>query len=108
VDWAQIEGDVKGSPPLMSNCDDWAVAAGRTLLDLMYLAHSSSLTDSEIDNVDKVLQSLHQNKADFIEQNMVATEKGCHGIPKIHMIQHYTYLIRQLGTPDINNMKTSK
>lgn len=93
---------------VMSDCDDRAVAAGRALLDFMYLAHSSSLTDSELDDMDKALRTFHENKAYFIQQNFVTTEKGFHGIPKIHMIQHYTHLIRQLGTPDGYNTETSE
>ncbi|KAF8597233.1 hypothetical protein BDV93DRAFT_453326, partial [Ceratobasidium sp. AG-I] len=75
--------------PVMSDCNNRAVMAGRALLDFLYLAHSSSLNDDEIGDMERALRTFHRNKSYFREARMVATEKGFHGIPKIHMIQHY-------------------
>ncbi|KAG8726248.1 hypothetical protein FRC10_007303, partial [Ceratobasidium sp. 414] len=94
--------------PVMSDADAQVVEAGRALLDFMYLAHSSSLTDRELGAMDNALRTFHANKAVFQREGAVKTKKAFHGIPKIHMIQHYVYLIKQLGTPDGYNTETSE
>ncbi|QRV83755.1 plasma membrane ATPase 4 [Ceratobasidium sp. AG-Ba] len=80
----------------------------RALLDFMYLAHSSALTDSELDSMEQCLRTFHQNKSVFRPLGALQTREAFHGIPKIHMIQHYVGLIRMLGTPDGYNTETSE
>ncbi|KAG9099825.1 hypothetical protein FRC06_004782 [Ceratobasidium sp. 370] len=92
----------------MSDANPRVVTAGRALLDFMHLAHSSSLSDSELDAMEKALCTFHGHKDVFKQLKAVTTKKAFHGIPKIHMIQHYTYQIRQLGTPDGYNTETSE
>ncbi|KAG9097201.1 hypothetical protein FS749_006842 [Ceratobasidium sp. UAMH 11750] len=92
--------------PVMSDANPQVVAAGRAPLDFMYLAHSSSLTDSKLNDMDEVLRTFHRNKVVFKQLGAVTTKRVFHGIPKIHMIQHYVYLIKQLGTPDGYNTET--
>ncbi|KAG8712660.1 hypothetical protein FRC08_014238 [Ceratobasidium sp. 394] len=94
--------------PVMSDANPQVVAAGRAGLDFMYLAHSSLLTDSELDDMDKALRTFHWNKAVFKQLGEVTTKRAFHGIPKIHMIQHYVCFIKQLGTPDGYNTETSE
>ncbi|KAG9082493.1 pre-mRNA-splicing factor 8 [Ceratobasidium sp. 370] len=94
--------------PVMSDANPRVVTAGRALLDFMYLAHSSSLSDTELDAMEKALRTFHEHKDVFKQLKVVTTKKAFHGIPKIHMIQHYTYQIRQLGTPDGYNTETSE
>ncbi|KAG9099651.1 hypothetical protein FRC07_010505, partial [Ceratobasidium sp. 392] len=48
--------------PVMSDSDPRVVAAGRALLDFMYLAHSSSLSDHELRAMDDCLRTFHANK----------------------------------------------
>ncbi|KAF8598354.1 hypothetical protein BDV93DRAFT_561399 [Ceratobasidium sp. AG-I] len=92
--------------PVVSDANTRVVQAARALLDFMYLAHSSSLTDDELESMDQAIRTFHEHKEIFEQNGSVTTEKGFHGIPKIHMIQHYTHLIRQLGTPDGYNTET--
>ncbi|QRW11932.1 plasma membrane ATPase 4 [Ceratobasidium sp. AG-Ba] len=95
--------------PVISDAkDDRVVTAARALLDFMYLSHSSSLSDSELDAMDKCLRTFHANKSVFKELGALKTKEAFHGIPKFHMIQHYTMLIRMLGTPDGFNTETSE
>ncbi|KAG8685637.1 hypothetical protein FRC09_014619, partial [Ceratobasidium sp. 395] len=84
------------------------VMAARALLDFAYLAHSSSLSESEIQGMETALRTFHEHKDVFKLAGAVKTKKAFHGIPKIHMIEHYAYLIRQLGTPDGYNTETSE
>ncbi|QRV85180.1 hypothetical protein RhiJN_13198 [Ceratobasidium sp. AG-Ba] len=95
--------------PIISDAkDERVVKAARSLLDFMYLAHSSSLSDSELDAMVKCLHTFHENKLVFIEVGAIKTKEAFHGIPKFHMIQHYVMLVRMLGTPDGFNTETSE
>ncbi|QRW09551.1 plasma membrane ATPase 4 [Ceratobasidium sp. AG-Ba] len=78
----------------LSDRNKRVVTAARALLDFMYLAHSSSLTDSELDSMERCLRTFHQNKSVFRPLGALQTREAFHGIPK--MIQHYG-LIRMLG-----------
>ncbi|KAG8791859.1 hypothetical protein FRC12_007948, partial [Ceratobasidium sp. 428] len=95
--------------PIISDAPDpRVVAAARALLDFMYLAHSSALTDADLSDMDQALRTFHANKDVFENLDSLQTREGFHGIPKIHMIEHYTMLIRMLGTPDGYNTETSE
>jgi hypothetical protein len=93
--------------PVASDCDAGMLRVARVLLDFMYLAHSSSLTDDEIDAMDRALETFHENKADLVRLRAIEGGKF-HTIPKLHMMQRYTHLIRRLGTPDGYNTETSE
>ncbi|KAG9090752.1 hypothetical protein FS749_000314 [Ceratobasidium sp. UAMH 11750] len=94
--------------PVTSDADPQVVRAARALLDFVYLAHSSSLTDSELEAMEQALRTFHQLKRVFKAKGAVTTRQAFHGIPKIHMISHYVHLIRELGTPDGYNTETSE
>ncbi|QRV96348.1 plasma membrane ATPase 4 [Ceratobasidium sp. AG-Ba] len=94
--------------PVLSNQDERVVAATRALLDFMYLAHSSALTDSELGAMERCLRTFHHNKLVFRQLGTVKTREAFHGIPKIQMIQHYVKLIQKLGTPDRYNTEMSE
>ncbi|KAG8729734.1 hypothetical protein FRC10_003485, partial [Ceratobasidium sp. 414] len=94
--------------PVTSDANPQVVRAARALLDFVYLAHSSSLTDSELEAMDEALRTFHQLKRVFRAEGAVTTRQAFHGIPKIHMISHYVHLIRELGTPDGYNTETSE
>ncbi|QRV73901.1 plasma membrane ATPase 4 [Ceratobasidium sp. AG-Ba] len=94
--------------PVVSDRNKKVVAAARALLDFMYLAHSSALTDTELNSMERCLRTFHQNKSVFWPLGALQTREAFHGIPKIHMIQHYVGLIRMLGTPDGYNTETSE
>ncbi|QRW12470.1 plasma membrane ATPase 4 [Ceratobasidium sp. AG-Ba] len=93
---------------VVSDQDEEVVAAARALLDFMYLAHSSSLTNTELDGMEQCLRTFHQNKSVFEPLGALQTKQAFHGIPKLHMIQHYVGLIQMLGTPDGYNTETSE
>ncbi|QRV92868.1 hypothetical protein RhiJN_20886 [Ceratobasidium sp. AG-Ba] len=94
--------------PIVATEDKEVVTAMRAMLDFVYLAHSSSLSDTELDAMEKALRTFHELKVIFRQYGAVATKKGFHGIPKIHMISHYVYIICQLRTPDGYNTETSE
>ncbi|KAG9112449.1 hypothetical protein FRC07_007900, partial [Ceratobasidium sp. 392] len=92
--------------PVVSDQNRRVVAAARALLDFMYLAHLLALTDSKLDSMERCLRTFHQNKSVFRPLGALQTREAFHGIPKIHMIQHYVGLIQMLGTPDGYNTET--
>ncbi|QRW08902.1 plasma membrane ATPase 4 [Ceratobasidium sp. AG-Ba] len=94
--------------PAVSDQDERVVAAARALLDFMYLAHSSALTDSDLAAMERSLRMFHHNKSVFKQLGALKTREAFHGIPKIHMIQHYVKLIQMLGTPDGYNTEMSE
>lgn len=124
----EVKEQAKAFLPTIATEDPEVVAAGRAVLDFMYLAHSSSLTDDDLEAMDEALQTFHENKQIFKTGGALDTNtnsnsntntntntnpnsnpnsnpnpektKSFHGIAKLHAMQHYTYYIRELGTPD--------
>ncbi|EUC55341.1 hypothetical protein RSOL_110870, partial [Rhizoctonia solani AG-3 Rhs1AP] len=94
--------------PALADTDQRVVRAARALLDFMYLAHLGSMTDNDLDAMEDALRTFHNHKEVFQELSPVSTDKGFHGILKIHMVSHYMHLIRELGTPDGYNTETSE
>ncbi|KEP45881.1 hypothetical protein V565_233860, partial [Rhizoctonia solani 123E] len=104
----ELKEMVKVLLPALSDSDPRVVRAARSLMDFMYLAHAGSVTDEDLDAMEDALRTFHEHKDVFKELGAVTTDKGFHGIPKLHMISHYTHLIRELGTPDGYNTETSE
>ncbi|CAE7232083.1 unnamed protein product [Rhizoctonia solani] len=71
----------------------------RALVDFMYRAHAPSLTESDLNAMDDDLRIFHRHKNLLVGP---VYEEADHfdKIPKLHMLRHWTYLIRELGTPD--------
>ncbi|KAG8708011.1 hypothetical protein FRC08_000162 [Ceratobasidium sp. 394] len=82
-----------------------AVAATRCLMDFMYRAHLPQLDDDDLDQLDSDLARFHDLKHIFVSHGGV---KDWDAIPKLHMLNHYTYLIREFGTTDGYNTETSE
>ncbi|KAG8715551.1 hypothetical protein FRC08_010465 [Ceratobasidium sp. 394] len=95
--------------PTMAGAEPEVAACARTLTEFIFLAHSSSLTDEDLEHMQTCLEVFHENKHIFPEIGALgeqdqAKKKGpvrtFHGIPKIHAMLHYPGYIKQLGTPD--------
>ncbi|KAG8794679.1 hypothetical protein FRC12_022574 [Ceratobasidium sp. 428] len=72
----------------------------RSLVDFIFQAHASSMTDQDIDDLERDLHLFHELKGLLVAKGFYQDESRYNRIPKIHMLSHYTYFIRQLGTPD--------
>lgn len=94
--------------PVVADCSPRVVQAARALMDFMYLAHASSLTDKDLDAMDAALAKFHELKEVFESAGVLGSAWGFHNIPKIHMMQHYTHSVRMLGTPDGFNSEASE
>jgi hypothetical protein len=71
----------------------------RALVDFMYRAQAPSLTESDLIAMDDDLRTFHRHKKLLVGP---VYEKADHfdKIPKLHMLRHWTHLIRELGAPD--------
>ncbi|KAG8729536.1 hypothetical protein FRC10_003813 [Ceratobasidium sp. 414] len=69
-------------------------------IDFIYRAHSSSMTNSEIDELNTALETFHRLKVLMVEQGFYGSSARFDRIPKLHMLMHYSRAIRELGTPD--------
>ncbi|KAG9091276.1 hypothetical protein FS749_016664 [Ceratobasidium sp. UAMH 11750] len=74
-------------------------------VDFIYRAHSSSMTNTEIDELDATLETFHRLKVLMVEQGFYGDSARFDRIPKLHMLVHYSHAIRELGTPDGYNME---
>ncbi|KAG9079523.1 hypothetical protein FRC06_007684, partial [Ceratobasidium sp. 370] len=91
--------------PVASNCNAAVIRAAQALLDFTYLVHSSSLTDDDLDDMDVALRIFHKDKEVFVRLKAIKARKFSN-IPKLHMMEHYTHLIRWLGMLDGFNTET--
>ncbi|KAG9090695.1 hypothetical protein FRC06_000921 [Ceratobasidium sp. 370] len=69
------------------------------------------LSDDDLDAMDRDLLTFNEVKAAFVNLDIMGLpldERRFHLIPKIHMLTYYTYLIRELGTPDGFNTEITK
>ncbi|CAE6368386.1 unnamed protein product [Rhizoctonia solani] len=77
----------------------------RALLDFTYLAHSARLTETELAAMVEALGTFHQLKNTMVEWEIVSPG-AWDDMPIMHMVTHYSYSIRQLGTPDGYNTES--
>ncbi|KAG8730403.1 hypothetical protein FRC10_002734 [Ceratobasidium sp. 414] len=87
------------------------VIAVQAILDFMYWAHQLELSEDNLAAMDHDLSEFHRVKDVFINprvHHLVKSEGHFKLIPKIHMLMHYTYLIRELGAPNGYNTKITK
>lgn len=101
--WTGKEAKVMGKvflPVLAGCCQPEAVSAARHLIDFMYRAHMSELSELDLEDLESDLAEFHAAKDVFVEAGALNTEDLFHGIPKLHMLRHYVLSIRELGTTD--------
>lgn len=87
--------------PVVAGCHEPdAVKAARSMLDFMYRAHMPQLLSSDLNDLESDLANFHNVKDVFIRTGALDTQDLFDGIPKLHMLSHYTHSIRELGTTD--------
>lgn len=74
-----------------------AVTASRAILDFIYLAHFPTISSLTLAHIEELLSTFHDVKEVF---EKYTGRFGFNGIPKLHMLSHYTESIRYLGTTD--------
>ncbi|QRV97816.1 hypothetical protein RhiJN_25835 [Ceratobasidium sp. AG-Ba] len=69
-------------------------------VEFIYQAHSSTMTDTDLQELDVALETFHRLKELMVKKGFYPSSARFDKIPKIHMLRHYSHSIRQLGTPD--------
>ncbi|QRW06960.1 hypothetical protein RhiLY_05959 [Ceratobasidium sp. AG-Ba] len=69
-------------------------------VEFIYRAHSSTMTDTDLKELDDTLETFHRLKNLMVNEGFYESSACFDKIPKIHMLGHYSHSIRQLGTPD--------
>ncbi|EUC54041.1 hypothetical protein RSOL_027710, partial [Rhizoctonia solani AG-3 Rhs1AP] len=73
----------------------------RVLVDFMYRAHATTLTDTDLNAMEDNLATFHELKENLVGAGKVyKTDRRFHKIAKLHMLRHWIHAIRELGTPD--------
>ncbi|CAE6528670.1 unnamed protein product [Rhizoctonia solani] len=95
--------------PIVADQDPEVMSCARALMRFMYLAHSSELTDDDLDEMQACIEEFHENKDIFRQLGALGEQdpkkkKGpvrtFHMVAKLHALLHYIHYIRELGTPD--------
>ncbi|KAG9081013.1 hypothetical protein FRC07_014697, partial [Ceratobasidium sp. 392] len=79
---------------------DELVALIRSIIDFSYIAHSTQLTDGELDELGEAHAEMHCLKHSVVSSGIYEGMGRFDRIPKWHMVSHYAESIRELGTPD--------
>ncbi|KAG9122075.1 hypothetical protein FRC07_001690 [Ceratobasidium sp. 392] len=77
-----------------------AVGATRCLMDFLYRAHLPQIDDDDLEKLEADLVEFHELKEIFVLKRAITSKAGWDGIPKLHMLSHYAFLIQEYGTPD--------
>ncbi|QRV76908.1 Zn-finger protein [Ceratobasidium sp. AG-Ba] len=72
----------------------------RSLLDFLYLAHGTRLSDTELTEMESLLATFHETKRALVDAKIVGKIGAFDRLAKLHMLSHYTHDIRELGVPD--------
>ncbi|KAG8786412.1 hypothetical protein FRC12_016620 [Ceratobasidium sp. 428] len=83
-----------------SNWDSDIVRLSRALLDFIYRAQASQMTDDDLGRLDSALAEFHQLKRVLIEMGVFENDARFDYIAKLHMIGHMIRDTQQMGTPD--------
>ncbi|CUA70823.1 Protein NYNRIN [Rhizoctonia solani] len=76
------------------------VALIRSILDFTFRAHQSQMTEEDIEHLQKALNVFHTKKQVLVTVKIYEELEGLNGIKKLHMLTHYAFTIREMGTPD--------
>lgn len=82
------------------------VGAARCIMDFLYRAHRPQLNENDLVALEMDLSEFHDYKPIFESEGLLNTRAMFNGIPKLHMLRHYTSSIRQMGTTDGYNTET--
>lgn len=91
---------------IAAKADERVVKAVRALLDFVYLASLQRQTSSTLNAIEHSLSDFHANKQAFID--FAARHPAHFNIPKYHMLEHYVFLLRLLGSADGFNTEWSE
>ncbi|KDN34831.1 hypothetical protein RSAG8_12101, partial [Rhizoctonia solani AG-8 WAC10335] len=94
-------------PVIADDLRDEIVGLVRALLDFISYAHSSRLTEVELEEMTAALKRFHELKP-IIHECGLENEGWWNETIKLHMLSHYERSIREYGTPDGYSTETSE
>jgi hypothetical protein len=95
--------------PVVAGCVEAdAVKAARHVLDFIYRAHRPELSNADLEDLENDLEGFHAVKDVFRQTGALDTKDMFDGIPKLHMLSHYSHTIRELGTTDGYNTEATE
>ncbi|KAF8596344.1 hypothetical protein BDV93DRAFT_422196, partial [Ceratobasidium sp. AG-I] len=72
----------------------------RSIIDFIFRAHTSSMTDTDLADMERDLELFHELKGLLVIREFYESDSRFDLIPKLHMLSHYAHSIRSLGTLD--------
>ncbi|EUC56496.1 hypothetical protein RSOL_181130 [Rhizoctonia solani AG-3 Rhs1AP] len=82
------------------------VALIRSILDFTFRAHQSQMTEEDIEHLQQALNVFHTKKQVLVTVTIYKELERLNGIKKLHMLTHYSFTIREMGTPDGYNTES--
>ncbi|KAG8682098.1 hypothetical protein FRC08_015195 [Ceratobasidium sp. 394] len=76
------------------------VCLARSLLDFIYRAQASRMTEDDVSRLEKTLEDIHKYKGVLIRLGVFEDDSRFDAIAKLHMIGHMPGDTREMGTPD--------
>ncbi|KAG8780267.1 hypothetical protein FRC12_023265 [Ceratobasidium sp. 428] len=70
------------------------------LMNFMFRSELSSLSETDLREMEADLETFHRLKDALVVQGVYESSARFDRIPKLHMLRHYAYMVRQLGAPD--------
>ncbi|KAG9124361.1 hypothetical protein FRC07_011919 [Ceratobasidium sp. 392] len=87
-------------PVVAETMTDDLVRLTRAMLDHMYRAHASRMTEDELEEMEEAWREFHRLKPALVASGALTSEDSFNRISKMHTILHWPQSIRDLGTPD--------
>lgn len=84
------------------------VALIRSVLDFTFRAHQSRMSEEDIERLEQALSEFHTKKSVLKTLGVYQTLGRFNNNKKLHMLTHYGYTIREMGTPDGYNTEAPK
>jgi hypothetical protein len=72
----------------------------RSLVDFIFRAHASSMTETDLAHLEYELDTFHKSKDVLIAKGYYQSSARFDRIAKLHALTHYVDSIREFGTPD--------
>ncbi|KAG8721961.1 hypothetical protein FRC09_007074 [Ceratobasidium sp. 395] len=70
------------------------------LMNFMFRSQLSSLSETDLREMEADLATFHRLKDSLVAQGVYESSERFDRIPKLHMLRHYTHMVRELGAPD--------
>ncbi|QRV95465.1 hypothetical protein RhiJN_23483 [Ceratobasidium sp. AG-Ba] len=87
-------------PAVLGNLSPEEAQLARSVVDFIFIAHSASMTDTDLATLEHELDTFHRFKDVLIAKGFCQSDARFNRIPKLHALSHYVEMIRWLGTPD--------